>query len=120
MVEYKGNLLIFGGTNGVKTLNDMWNFNLTSKKWEKLECLDTPEVIIIKYSLAGDTQWLTTKIISLCSEEFKMLLNRKTIFTFISLIKTSGIKFIPQQILSMIVRQHWRKTQGYIYIYLEK
>lgn len=43
MVEYKGNLLIFGGTNGVKTLNDMWNFNLTSKKWEKLECLDTPQ-----------------------------------------------------------------------------
>jgi hypothetical protein len=42
MVEYKGNLLIFGGTNGVKTLNDMWTFNLASKKWEKLECLDTP------------------------------------------------------------------------------
>jgi hypothetical protein len=46
MVEYKGNLLIFGGTNGVKTLNDMWNFNLTSKKWEKLDCIDTPEVFL--------------------------------------------------------------------------
>jgi N-acetylneuraminic acid mutarotase len=28
MVEYNGNLLIFGGTNGVKTLNDMWSFSL--------------------------------------------------------------------------------------------
>jgi hypothetical protein len=37
MVENNGNLIIFGGTNGVKTLNDMWQFDLKVKKWDKIE-----------------------------------------------------------------------------------
>ena len=31
MVEEKGNLLIFGGTDGNHTLNDMWIFDTKSK-----------------------------------------------------------------------------------------
>jgi len=37
MVEHKGSLLIFGGTNGSKTLNDMWMFDLASKTWTIIE-----------------------------------------------------------------------------------
>lgn len=43
MVEFDGALWIFGGTNGVKTLNDQWKFDLTTKKWIKIESKDTPE-----------------------------------------------------------------------------
>lgn len=44
MVEYKENLLIFGGTNGNKTLNDMWYFETNTKSWKQIEGKDTPEV----------------------------------------------------------------------------
>ena len=27
---------IFGGTNGTKTLNDLWKFNLTTKTWTEI------------------------------------------------------------------------------------
>jgi hypothetical protein len=36
MVEYNDSLLIFGGTNGVQTLNDMWSFSLKNKTWSKI------------------------------------------------------------------------------------
>lgn len=36
MVGEGQNLYVFGGTNGEKTLNDLWKFNLTEKKWTKI------------------------------------------------------------------------------------
>lgn len=33
MVGYEGNLYIFGGSNGVNTLDDFWKFSLSTKKW---------------------------------------------------------------------------------------
>jgi hypothetical protein len=33
MVNYKDILYIFGGSNGVATLNDFWRFSLVNKKW---------------------------------------------------------------------------------------
>jgi hypothetical protein len=33
LVVYKDSILVFGGTNGVKTLNDMWKFDLKTKTW---------------------------------------------------------------------------------------
>lgn len=39
-------LWIFGGTNGQKTLDDLWKFDLATKKWDKVEQKNTPEVSI--------------------------------------------------------------------------
>lgn len=36
MVSEGQNLWIFGGTNGQKTLDDLWKFDLTAKKWSKV------------------------------------------------------------------------------------
>lgn len=33
MIAHSGNLWLFGGSNGTKTLNDMWKFNLSQNKW---------------------------------------------------------------------------------------
>jgi hypothetical protein len=33
MVGNDKNLYIFGGSNGVNTLNDFWKFSLQSKQW---------------------------------------------------------------------------------------
>ena len=43
-------LWIFGGTNGQKTLDDLWKFDLNTKKWEKIEQKNTPEVKILNNS----------------------------------------------------------------------
>jgi hypothetical protein len=37
MIIAEGNLIIFGGTNGSKTLNDMWKFDLKEKKWKVID-----------------------------------------------------------------------------------
>lgn len=42
MVAEGQNLWIFGGTNGQKTLDDMWKFDLTAKKWTKVEQKNIP------------------------------------------------------------------------------
>lgn len=54
MVEYNQGLLIFGGTNGVKTMNDMWSFEMKDKKWSKVDSKDTPEVISLLNSQEED------------------------------------------------------------------
>jgi UDP-N-acetylglucosamine:LPS N-acetylglucosamine transferase len=51
MIEHKGNLLIFGGSNGSKTLNDMWTFDLAAKKWTAIDNKSTPEVFLVLFSL---------------------------------------------------------------------
>lgn len=56
MVEHSGSLLIFGGSNGSKTLNDMWKFDLKVKRWEQVESKDTPEVGKDRFSRGGDTR----------------------------------------------------------------
>jgi len=33
MVDYDKSLYIFGGSNGIYTLNDFWKFSLQSKQW---------------------------------------------------------------------------------------
>ena len=38
------NLWIFGGTNGQKTLDDLWKFDIVAKKWERVDQKNTPEV----------------------------------------------------------------------------
>lgn len=55
MISYKQNLLVFGGTNGSKTLNDMWLFDSKNKAWQQIEAKDTPEVIFPSLSLEEDT-----------------------------------------------------------------
>lgn len=57
MVEYNQSLLIFGGTNGVKTLNDMWSFSLQEKKWSRVDSKDTPEVPNSLFSRGEATRW---------------------------------------------------------------
>jgi N-acetylneuraminic acid mutarotase len=42
MVGYSKDLYIFGGSNGVNTLNDFWKFSLSTKQWEKIETQNTP------------------------------------------------------------------------------
>lgn len=44
MVSQGESLYIFGGTNGEKTLDDMWRFDTKLKRWEKLEGENGPEV----------------------------------------------------------------------------
>jgi len=44
MVAYGDNLYIFGGTNGEKTLDDMWKFDLKARNWQKIQCEAPPEV----------------------------------------------------------------------------
>ena len=46
MIEYSENLIIFGGTCGAKTLNDMWIFDTKNKTWKCVEGKDTPEVFL--------------------------------------------------------------------------
>lgn len=36
MVAEGQTLWIFGGTNGQKTLDDLWKFDLTQKSWTKV------------------------------------------------------------------------------------
>jgi hypothetical protein len=36
MVGHEDALYVFGGTNGIHTLNDFWKFSLKSKTWQKL------------------------------------------------------------------------------------
>jgi hypothetical protein len=36
MIAEGNNLWIFGGTNGQKTLDDLWKFDLTNNKWAKV------------------------------------------------------------------------------------
>ncbi len=36
MVGYDQCLYVFGGSNGVYTLNDFWKFSLTNKQWQKI------------------------------------------------------------------------------------
>lgn len=42
MVSQGQNLWIFGGTNGQKTLDDLWKFDITAKKWNIIEQKNTP------------------------------------------------------------------------------
>lgn len=71
MVEIKDSILIFGGTDGVDTLNDMWIYNIQTHEWKCIETKDTPEVYVHLYSLEEGIQWLSLKIISSCLEAFK-------------------------------------------------
>ncbi len=36
IVEHQDKLLIFGGTNGAQTLNDMWLFDTKAKTWKQI------------------------------------------------------------------------------------
>jgi protein phosphatase len=36
MVELEGNILIFGGTDGVNTLNDMWIYDTKAHEWRNV------------------------------------------------------------------------------------
>lgn len=42
MVFHEGSIWLLGGSNGIKTLNDMWKFNLSQNKWLKIECNNRP------------------------------------------------------------------------------
>lgn len=33
---------VFGGTNGTKTLNDLWKFNMKTKKWTEVKAENPP------------------------------------------------------------------------------
>jgi len=35
---------VFGGTNGIKTLNDLWRFDLKTKIWSEIKTDNPPEV----------------------------------------------------------------------------
>lgn len=37
MAEHNGSLIIFGGTDGSKTLNDMWQFDIAQKTWSMID-----------------------------------------------------------------------------------
>ena len=50
MTSHNGKLIIFGGTNGEKTLNDFWSFDLHAKQWKKIDSKDTPDVLSTRYS----------------------------------------------------------------------
>ncbi len=50
MTEADGKLLVFGGTNGEKTLNDLWTFDVKAKEWQRVDNKDTPEVVVLSLS----------------------------------------------------------------------
>jgi len=39
---YRDNLLIFGGYDGSKRINDLWNYNFTTMRWTLLNDNDAP------------------------------------------------------------------------------
>lgn len=44
LVVYKDYVLVFGGTNGTKTLNDLWKFDMNTKTWSEIKSDHNPEV----------------------------------------------------------------------------
>ena len=42
MVNDGKHLWIFGGINDHNTLDDMWKFDLTTKRWDKIEQKNSP------------------------------------------------------------------------------
>lgn len=36
MVAFRDGLWVFGGSNGIKTISDLWKFDLKLNKWEKI------------------------------------------------------------------------------------
>lgn len=41
------NIWIFGGTNGIHTLNDFWKFDPAKNCWAKVEAENQPEVTMV-------------------------------------------------------------------------
>jgi hypothetical protein len=42
MVAEGGRLWVFGGSNGERTLDDMWQFDVGSAKWTKVKQTNAP------------------------------------------------------------------------------
>lgn len=42
MVGHENSLYIFGGSNGITTLDDFWKFTIADQKWEKKVTTNTP------------------------------------------------------------------------------
>jgi N-acetylneuraminic acid mutarotase len=114
MLELNENLLIFGGTDGAETLNDMWIFDTKSKEWKQIETKDTPDVTIKLCSPGVVTRWSSTKTLSSCSEEFRISPRRRTIFTYFKSQILNGVEYTQQQILSMIAHPLSKKAKRYL------
>ena len=105
MVEYQDGFIIFGGTDGSQTLNDLWSFNFKTQEWKQIDTQDTPEVHLFEYSQEEVTRWSSFKVVSSCLEEFKTLPSKRMTFTFSTLINVNGTKFILLPIPFMTARR---------------
>jgi hypothetical protein len=39
---FNNDVWVFGGTNGVKTLNDLWKFQMATKTWKEVKAENPP------------------------------------------------------------------------------